>query len=275
MSSFVWLPPLVKILTTALIVVSASVIAEVSGPFWGVLVACLPVSAGPAYVFLAMRHGEDFLAASALSSFAANAVTGVFLIVHGMLARSMPPWRGLGVAVLVWLLGAVALRQIEWTPASALALNLGVYGVGFMLLPTNQKLELRSLPIARRRWVELPPRAIAVAVFVSLVVSISSLLGPDATGIMAVFPITLISLIVIVRPRIGGAACALLAANALRTMLGFGVMLLALHLAIRPLGTAPALAVAMLVSLLWSCVLLGLRASRRPRGHANSRRVAP
>ena len=61
---------------------------------------------GPAYVFLAMRHGEDFVAASALSSFAANAVTGLFLIVYGVLAGRLPPWRCLGVAVLVWLAGA-------------------------------------------------------------------------------------------------------------------------------------------------------------------------
>jgi hypothetical protein len=274
MTSLIWLPPLVKALATALIVVSASVIAEALGPFWGALIACLPVSAGPAYLFLAMRQGEDFVAASALSSFAANAVTGVFLIVYGLLARSMRPWHCLGFAVLVWLLGAAAMQQVEWTPATATALNLGVYGIGFVLLDASGKVKLTSTPVARRRWFELPIRAAAVAAFVSLVVSVSSLLGPSATGIAAVFPITLISLIVIVRGRLGGPACALLAANALRTMLGFGVMLLALHLAIGPLGTVPALVIAMAVSLLWSCVLLGLRALHRPGRKANGRCVA-
>ena len=47
-----------------------------------------------------------------------------------------------------------------------------------------------------------------------------------------------------------------MAANALRTMLGFGAMLLALHLAIGPLGSVAGLVIAMLVSVLWSCVLL-------------------
>ncbi len=107
MLSLVWLPPLIKALATGLIVVAASVVAETLGPFWGAMVASLPVSAGPAYVFLAMRHGEDFAAASALDSFAANAATGVFLIVYGALARRVAPWRGLGAAVLAWLSGAL------------------------------------------------------------------------------------------------------------------------------------------------------------------------
>jgi hypothetical protein len=88
------------------------------------------------------------------------------------------------------------------------------------------------------------------------------MLGAEATGIAAVFPISLTSLIIILRPRIGASASALLAATALRAMLGFGLMLLALHLAIRPWGTATALLVALLVSLAWSAGLLVLRRRR-------------
>jgi hypothetical protein len=264
MTAALWLPPLVKALATALIVVFASVIAESLGPFWGALIASLPVSAGPAYVFLSMRHGPDFVAASALSSFAANAATGLFLIVYGALARNTPPWRGLGAAVLAWLAASFAVQQIGWTSSTALLLNLAVYGAGFALLNTIGSVELQSVPPARRRRFDLPVRAVAVAAFVSLVVAVSSILGPKATGIAAVFPISLISLIVIVRPRIGGPASSLLAAHALRPMLGFGVMLLVLHLAIRPWGTTAALLIAVLVSVLWSGALLFLRTRHRP-----------
>lgn len=55
MTTAIWLPPLIRALTTALLVLSASVAAEMAGPFWGALIASLPVSAGPAYVFLAMQ----------------------------------------------------------------------------------------------------------------------------------------------------------------------------------------------------------------------------
>jgi len=66
-----------------------------------------------------------------------------------------------------------------------------------------------------------------------------------------------------VRPRIGGRASSLLAANALQSMLGFGMMLLALHLLIRPWGTVTAFVVALLVSAFWSAALLLQRRRQR------------
>lgn len=263
MTATLWLPPLIRALATALLVVSASAAAEALGPFWGALIASLPVSAGPAYVFLAMRHGADFLAASALSSFAANAATGLFLIIYGVLARSTSAWRGLGTAVLAWMVTSIAIQRVTWTPFMALLLNLAVYGIGFAVLDAVRNTEPESAPPARRRSFDLPVRAAAVAAFVSFVVAISPILGPGVTGIMAVFPISLISLIVIVRPRIGGRASSLLAANALRSMLGFGMMLLALHLLIRPWGTVTAFVVALLVSAFWSAALLLQRRRQR------------
>ncbi len=205
-----------------------------------------------------MQHGPEFVAGSALSSFAANAATGLFLIVYGKLGGSMSPWRGLRTAVLAWLGACLATHQFAWTPAMALMLNLGVYGVGFRLLGTGGT-QPQAPPSLRRGRLDLPLRAVAVAGFVSLVVAVSSILGPEATGIAAVFPISLISLIVIVRPRIGGAASSLLAANALRSMLGFGIALLALHLMVKPWGAAGAILIALLVSACWSAALLLLR----------------
>lgn len=259
MSAISLLPALVKALATALLVVSASMVAEALGPFWGALIASLPVSAGPAYVFLAMRHGPDFVAASALSSCAANAATGLFLIVYGVLASRAPPWRSLGIAVMAWLAASLGIRLVHWIPLTALALNLVVYSVGFGLVSSSRGTASPPVVPSRRRRSDLLVRAAAVAGFVSIVVAASSMLGPDATGIAAVFPISLISLIVIVRPRIGGVASSQLAASALRAMLGFGIMLLALHLAIQPWGTAAALILALLVSTCWSVGLLLLR----------------
>lgn len=253
-----WLPLLAKALSTGLLVVVASIAAEVLGPFWGALVASLPVSAGPAYVFLAMRHEADFVAASALSSAVANAATGLFLIAYGIAARRTSPWRGLGAAVLAWLAACLSVQLFVWTPLSALGLNVAVYGIGFVLADSERPVPEHLSPV-RRRLPDLLARGVAVALFVSLVVGVSSLVGPNATGIAAVFPISLISLIVIIRPRIGGAGSSLLAANALRPMLGFGLMLLTLHLAIGPWGTVTAFIVALLVSLGWSVGLLMLK----------------
>ena len=63
---------------TAAFVVSASVITERSGPAIGALVATLPISAGPSYVFLALDHDAAFIAEGALASLPVNAAT-IFL----------------------------------------------------------------------------------------------------------------------------------------------------------------------------------------------------
>ena len=59
----------------AAFVVAASMITERSGPAIGALVATLPVSAGPSYVFLALDHDDAFIAQSALASLPINGAT--------------------------------------------------------------------------------------------------------------------------------------------------------------------------------------------------------
>jgi hypothetical protein len=265
MLSAVWLPPLVRAVATAALVVTASAIAEALGPFWGGLIAGLPVSSGPAYVFLAMQHGDRFIAASALASFAANAATALFLVIYGRLARRSGLALSLGTALTAWFAAALLIRAIPWSPGGALVLNLALYGVGFLLLPTTSGPTAgQTLPASRRRsWAELPLRAAAVAAFVTSVVGVSTLLGPSATGMLAVFPVSLTSLIVILHPRIGGAAAARMVASALRAMLGFGLMLLALRFAVPFCGRWAALALALLVSALWSAGMVAARL--RPR----------
>ena len=246
-----WLPIAAKALSTALVVVLASAVAEIVGPFWGALIASLPVSAGPAYVFLAMQHDAAFVAASALTSCAANAATGLFLIVYARAADKSPLVQSLGAALAVWAVACIGILQIAWTPGSALLLNAAVYGAGHWILGGIAPSERAQIAVQRSR-LDLPLRAAAIAVFVTALVLASAALGPAATGVAAVFPISLSSLLIIVHPRIGGPATAMLAIAALRAMAGFGLALLALHLAIGPLGTATALAIGLGATTIWS-----------------------
>lgn len=59
---------LLRMAIAAAFVVSASIITERAGPVIGALVATLPVSAGPSYVFLAIDHDAAFIAQGALAS---------------------------------------------------------------------------------------------------------------------------------------------------------------------------------------------------------------
>jgi len=263
MAAMLWLQLVAKALATALIVISASVVAEALGPVWGAMIASLPVSAGPAYVFLAMQHGPDFVATSTLNSAAANAATGLFLITYGILTKRMPPWGSLGVAVAVWLAASLAVQQTAWTMTTAVALNLAVYGPGLVFVSRDVAAEFEPARPSQRQWFDLPLRAVSVAAFVSLVVAVSAALGPAATGIAAVFPVSLISLIVILRPRLGGPTTARLATNALLPMLGFGIMVFVMHVAVQSSGVTAAFGFALAVCVIWSGVLILLQVCGR------------
>src|SRR3954464_1293213 len=67
-----------RMAVTAAFVVSASVITERAGAVIGALVATLPISAGPSYVFLALDHAAGFIAEGALASLPINAATIFF-----------------------------------------------------------------------------------------------------------------------------------------------------------------------------------------------------
>ncbi|KAB1070493.1 hypothetical protein [Methylobacterium planeticum] len=260
-----WLPPLVRAVATGLIVVLASAIAEAAGPFWGALVISLPVTAGPAYVFMALQHEAGFIAAAALNGFAANAATGAFLIVYAKLGPGHGLARAFGPAVLTWLAAALAIAHGRWTPLTALLLNCAVYGAGIVLCRARARPSYAPSPVARRRWLDLVVRAVAVALFVTGVIGLSAVLSPARTGVIAAFPMALTCTIVILHPRVGGAATAHLASTAIRGVFGFGLTLLTLHLLAESRGVAAALVSALLVSLAWSAALLGAQRLRMRR----------
>ena len=95
-------------------------------------------------------------------------------------------------------------------------------------------------------------------------VGLSAELGPILTGVLAVFPIVLTSLILIFEPRIGARPTAALIAQAIPGLGGFAVALAVLHGAAVPLGAPAALvlALALAVSLSFN---LALWIALRPR----------
>ena len=90
------------------------------------------------------------------------------------------------------------------------------------------------------------------------VVTASHALGPTATGIGAVIPVTYTSLLLVVASRQGREAAAAVMASALRGFVGFSAGFLVLHLLAVPIGSAAAMLVALAVMLAWSAGVLFL-----------------
>jgi len=236
----------IKMVVTALFVVGATFLAERAGPVVGAMVATLPVSAGPAYIFLSLDHGPDFIADSALASLVINGVTCVFALVYSLLAQRRGLLLSVAPALAVWVVLASIARALPWTTATAFAFNVAVLAG---CLAVGNRLRHARMPLMVRRPYDIPLRAGMVALLVATVVGLSTHVGPTITGIIAVFPIVLLSLMLILHPRIGGPATAAVLSNSILGLVGFSCSCLTARLAVPLLGTAAGLSLALAVSI--------------------------
>ena len=257
-----WLALATKLTITAGFVVLASWTAERAGPLIGAMVVTLPVAAGPAYVFLALDHDAPFIAASAVTSVVSNAATIVFCTLYSALAQSRGRMASLLLSFGVWIVLVTLLRPLGATLLTAVAANLAAF---LVCAPIAWRLRHAAMPPVIRRWYDVPLRAGMVATLVATVVTLSSKLGPATTGILALVPIMLISLILILHPRLGGPATAAITANSLPGLLGFCAALVVLHLMAERAGRAAALCSALAVSIGWNLSLFAISRYARLR----------
>lgn len=262
MSAAFLLVILLRATVAAVVVVGASMLAEMVGPFWGGLIVSLPISAGPAYVMLALQHDAAFIAAGALGSLAANAVTILYMLAIFLLAPRMRWPLTLLLGLAMWCGLIVLVRQVSWNLAGVCLLNLAVFAVALWLTRRPPPPGAVRAGV-RRRWFDLPLRAVLVGGLTASVVSASRWLGPSLTGMAAVFPIATTGLALVVLPRLGGTASAVLFASMLRAMPGFAIAVLVLHLTAEPLGIWRGMLTALAAQLVYSALLLLGRGPRR------------
>ena len=127
-------PLLTKMAITAMIVIATAVAAERAGPQLGGLIASLPVSAGPAYVFLALKSDDAFIATAALSSLYANAATGLFLLHLALVSARLSAVATFASGLVLWMAASAILRALPETLPLGIVLNIAVYG-GAIVIP--------------------------------------------------------------------------------------------------------------------------------------------
>ena len=259
----VLIPFLVRAGITAAIVVAATVAAERAGPFWGGLFAAFPVSAGPAFVMLAMKHDDAFVADAAVMAAAGVAAVAPFLIVACHLAVQRSVLVTLLAGLAAWFMLAVPMMFIDWQIWSAALICLVVFPIAFWLTRPITQLDYAPKPL-EPRWYDVPLRALAVGVFVAVVVGLSNVLGAAGSGLGAVFPITFSSVTVILHLRLGGPAAAKTLASGLRTVSGMAPVLLIMAVAIDAFGAAVGLSLALACSTLYAASLIVIE-MRKPK----------
>jgi hypothetical protein len=247
---------IVKMAITAGFVLAATVTAERAGPFVAGLVATLPIGAGPVYVFLALDHNAPFIAQSATGSLTINAANTIFALTYALLAQTRSLWVSLLPAFALWTVLALAINAVSWTIGTAIVLNVAVFAVG---LPLVRPLRHTPIPRTVNRWYDYVLRAGLVSLLVGTVVTLSFRIGPQGSGFLAVFPMVLLSMIVILQPRVGGPATAALMANAVLGLIGIGFACVSLHFTAPWLGVWQGLAIALAISLCWGLLMFEAR----------------
>jgi hypothetical protein len=253
-----------RMAVTAAFVVAASMITERVGPVLGALVATLPVSGGPSYIFLAMDHGADFVAQAAVSSLPVNAVTLVISLVYAVIAQRANMPTSLAAILGAWLAGVLIVRQVDWTIFRGIVLNLVVLAA---CLPFAHRYTHAKMPLIVRRWYDVPLRAAVVSTLVATVVTASYYVSPQVSGIIALFPGVYTSFVLILHPRIGGPATAAVFANGMWGLIGFGLGVLTLCIAPPLVGAPAGLSLALAACITWN---IGLWAYGRARMRATS-----
>ena len=251
-----------RMAVAAAFVVIASMITERSGPAIGALIATLPVSAGPSYIFLAIDHDDAFIAQSAVASLPMNAATVLMSLVFVSLVQRCGLLISLVAGFGMWVAGAIAVRAFDWSLAGGILFNAAAFA---LCLPLVQRFRAAKMPLVTSRWYDIPLRAALVATLVAIVVTLSNVVGPRVSGVIALFPAVFTSLILILTPRIGGPATAAVLANGQWGLIGFGLAIVVLHLTAQPLGRAVALSLALAMCITWNLGLYayGHRARKR------------
>src|SRR3569833_3174782 len=249
------------LVVSAALVLAATIMVERVGLLVGGLVATLPIAAGPAYVFLALDHDAHFISQSAVASLAVNAVNTGFDVSYTLLAQKRSLVVSLGLTYIGWIVFALSANSLHWAVAPAVFLNAVVIAVGLWLVRP-----LRHVPMLRveRHWYDYALRASLVSILVGVLVTFSFRIGPYASGLLAVFPVVLTSIVLILHNRAGGKPTAAVLANTVLGFIGFALACVCVHLTAEPFGKWPALAAGLAVSFgygvtMWQARRLGLK----------------
>ena len=241
-----------RMAVTAAFIVTASIITERSGPVIGALIATLPISAGPSYVFLALDHDAAFIAEGAVASLSINAATVLLVLTYVMLAQRNNMVVSFCAAIAVWVVIATSMRIAHLSLLGAIVANAIAFAIA---LPLVQRFRNVKMPLITRRWYDIPLRAALVSTLVATVVTLSGWVGPTVSGIIALIPLVFISMMLILHPRIGGPPTAAVIANGAWGLMGFGLAIAVLHVGALQFGSVIGLSLGLATCICWNLTL--------------------
>jgi hypothetical protein len=223
----------------------------------------LPVTAGPGYVFLALESTPEFLAQSALSTFAIVAANIAYVAVYILAVRRLARIGTTALALAAWFACAFVIHVSPVSLWTGIAVNAAGLAVSIPFICAPQPGSLKAVRKAGGR--ELLIRALAAGSLVAIVVTASEAVGSAITGMAILFPVTLVTIGWIMQTSYGPAEAIAVMTGALFALPGFALAVLALHFLAEPAGPMAALVVFFLLSLCWAAATLWFRRTRTRR----------
>jgi hypothetical protein len=255
----------------AVFILIVALLSERVGPFFGAMVASLPVYTGPVYLFLALDHPPEYLARVTIGSVAACGVIPVFLLFYALMARAghaMLP--SLMVGLGAWLVCATFVQLYDWSLVEALLFAIPIYAVSLLL--SRNFTDAAALKPTGRSWVDLPLRVLLVAGIAGIVTAMSPFVPAKLTGILSIMPTVTTGLIMVLHGRIGGLATAALLAHSVGGLIGMLLALTLVGATVVAWGPALSLSLALAISISWNLMLIAATHGRALLGRAPARR---
>jgi hypothetical protein len=251
----------VRMGAVAVFIVIVALISERAGPFFGAMVASLPVYTGPVYIFLALDHPPQFLERVSTASVAAFAVIPIYLLIYGLLAhagRSMLV--SLATSSTAWLACAVFVQLYDWSLPEAVLFAVPIFGAAILLAPRFT--DAVPLKAGARSWIDLAVRVLLVTIVVGIVNALSPFVPTQLTGILSIMPTVTTSLILVLHNRIGGPATAALLAHSIGGMIGMLMAITLVAATVVRWGPTLSLSVALAICVSWNLMLIAAKHGR-------------
>ena len=229
------------------------------GPAVGGLLIALPLTSGPVLFFLVLDQGASFAARATEGSLAGSVAVGAFCLAYAWAGRRLPWWGSFGLACAAYVGVAIGLPLLV---AGRLPVLLGIAlatpPIALLLLPARTPLPAETAP----PWWDLPARMVAGAALVVGITAAAAALGPEASGLLATFPVFITVLAVFTHRREGPSRTLQLVRGVLFGMFGTIAFFIVLRLSLEQVGLAVAFPVGLALAVVIQAV--GLRLLRRP-----------
>ncbi|WP_419912884.1 hypothetical protein [Hoeflea sp.] len=241
-----------KILTTALVVLGLSSIAERAGPALAGTLAGLPLGVAIVYFFIGIEQGPVFVTEAAAYTIAGFAATLCFNLGYWAVSSRAHSHRlhlAVGGALLAYLIAAIAITMVPLNVWSATVIVAVVAGFSIAVMRRHQDTVIGSK--VRMTWLVLAARiGVAVAVVVA-VTGIASTIGPRWSGLLAGFPIMLFPLLIILQVSYSPEDAYTVIKAFPYGLPSLVVFVLCAWMVFVPLGVPAGFVVSLLASLLW------------------------